>query len=81
MWPIVGYQYHFGPLLFFLHFYRRQIERVSHFKILGLQLSDNLLWIGMSNTYVAKSHPSYISSNSLSGLAYQQTTCSTFILQ
>ena len=23
---------------------RRQIERVSHFKILGLQLSDNLLW-------------------------------------
>jgi len=22
----------------------RQIERVSHFKILGLQLSDNLLW-------------------------------------
>jgi len=32
--------------------------------------------IGMLNTYATKSHPSYISSNSLNGMAYHQTTCS-----
>jgi len=54
----------------------RQIERVSRFKILGLQLSDNVPW-DRNVEYICnkiKSHPSYISSNSLNGLAYHQTT-------
>ena len=60
----------------------RQIERVSHFKILGLyNFLITYSGIGMSNTYATKSHPSYNSSNSLNELAYHQTTCSTSMLQ